>query len=65
MYEVYLVWDEQLHAICVAKVVRPDQVEDEQVLKELAAEAAVLERLAHPVIVRGFDAVPEGRIPTC
>ncbi len=63
MYEVYLVWDEQLHAICVAKIVRPDQVEDEHVLKELAAEAAALERLAHPVIVRGFAAVPEGAHP--
>ena len=63
MYEVFLVWDEQLHAICVAKVVRPDQVEDERVLKELAAEAAALERLAHPVIVRGFAAVLEGAHP--
>lgn len=63
MYEVYLVWDELLHAICVAKVVRPDQVDDEYAANELAAEVATLERLAHPVIVRAFDAVLEGAHP--
>jgi eukaryotic-like serine/threonine-protein kinase len=63
LYEVYLVWDELLHAICVAKVVRPDQVSDEHALSELRAEAELLERLAHPVIVRGFDVVLEGPHP--
>jgi eukaryotic-like serine/threonine-protein kinase len=57
MYEVYLVWDELLHAICVAKIVRPDQVDDEHALEDLRDEAGILERLAHPAIVRGFDAV--------
>src|SRR5918994_5110642 len=63
LYEVYLVWDELLHAICVAKMVRPDQVSDEHALSDLRAEAEILERLAQPVIVRGFDAVPEGPHP--
>jgi eukaryotic-like serine/threonine-protein kinase len=63
LYEVYLVWDEHLHAICVAKLVRPDQVEDEHALDEIREEAALLERLQHPVIVRGFDAVLEGQHP--
>ena len=54
LYEVYLVWDELLHAICVAKLVRPGQVSDEHALSDLRAEAEILERLAHPVIVRGF-----------
>jgi eukaryotic-like serine/threonine-protein kinase len=63
LYQVYLVWDELLHAICVAKVVRPDQVDDDHALTELEAEAAMLERLAHPVIVRGFDSVLEGPHP--
>jgi eukaryotic-like serine/threonine-protein kinase len=63
LYEVYLVWDELMHAVCVAKVIRPDEVGDEHAARELAAEAEILGRLAHPVIVRGFDAVLDGPHP--
>jgi serine/threonine protein kinase len=62
-YEVYLVWDGHLFSLCVAKVLRPDQVEEERALRDLGQEAAVLEALAHPVIVRAFDAVLEGPHP--
>lgn len=62
-YEVYLVWDEKLFSLAVAKVLRPDQVGDERALRELAEEVEVLERVAHPAIVRGFDAVLEGPGP--
>jgi eukaryotic-like serine/threonine-protein kinase len=62
-YEVYLVWDEVMFAICVAKVLRPDHTQDERALRDLRREAEILERLAHPVIVRGFDAVVEGPHP--
>lgn len=63
LYEVHLVWDETLHAIVVAKLVRPDQVDDPKALEDLRDEWAVLARLAHPVIVRGFDAVVDGPHP--
>jgi eukaryotic-like serine/threonine-protein kinase len=62
-YEVFLVWDDMMHAICVAKLLRPDQAEDEKALRDLGEEAALLERIAHPVIVRGFDAVLDGAYP--
>jgi serine/threonine protein kinase len=62
-YEVFLVWDARMFAICVAKVLRPDHVDDERALRDLAEEAEILDRLAHPVIVRGFDAVLEGPHP--
>jgi eukaryotic-like serine/threonine-protein kinase len=62
-YEALLVWDDRLFAILVAKVLRPDQAEDEHALRELRREAEALERLAHPVIVRGFDAVLDGPHP--
>jgi eukaryotic-like serine/threonine-protein kinase len=62
-YEAMLVWDEHLHAIVVAKVIRPGQVEDEKALRDLRAEAEALARLAHPVVVRGFGAVLEGPHP--
>ena len=62
-YEVFLVWDEHRLAVLVAKVLRPGVASDPAVLRELAAEGAVLARLAHPVVVRGFDVVTEGRFP--
>ena len=34
-----------------------DQVEDEDALRDLSEEAEMLASVAHPVIVRGFDAV--------
>ena len=63
LYEVHLVWDERMHAILVAKVIRPDLVEDPEAIEDLEQEAEVLGALAHPVIVRGFDAVAEGPHP--
>jgi eukaryotic-like serine/threonine-protein kinase len=62
-FEVMLVWDDRLFAIMVAKVVRPDQADSSKAVRELREEAEALERLAHPVLVRGFDAVLEGPHP--
>ena len=62
-YEVHLVWDDRFYALMVAKLLRPDQVEDERALRELRQEAEALAHLTHPVIVRGFDAVLEGSHP--
>lgn len=59
LYEVYLVWDERLHSIMVAKVIRPDRARDRHALEDLREEAEALDRLAHPVIVRGFAAVTD------
>jgi serine/threonine protein kinase len=47
----------------VAKLVRPDQAGDPAALRDLSREAEALARLSHPVIVRGFDAVTDGRFP--
>ena len=62
-YDVYLVWDDHRLAVLVAKVLRPDQVSEPGALRDLRAEAGMLNRLAHPVLVRGFDAVADGRYP--
>lgn len=56
-YEAYLVWDESMLASMVAKLLRPDQAEDEVALRALRREADALGALSHPVILRGFDAV--------
>jgi serine/threonine protein kinase len=62
-YEVLLAWDDRLFALVVAKVLRPHLVNEEAYREELRDEAEALERLAHPVIVRGFDAVLDGPHP--
>jgi eukaryotic-like serine/threonine-protein kinase len=62
-YEACLVWDDALFALAVAKVLRPDQVEDEKALRDLGREVKVLESLAHPSLVRCFDAVLGGPHP--
>lgn len=62
-YEVFLVWDERLLALAVAKVLRPDQVADPRALAELRREAELLARLAHPGLVRGLGAVLDGPRP--
>ncbi|HUC06764.1 MAG TPA: hypothetical protein VMR96_01630, partial [Solirubrobacterales bacterium] len=62
-YEACLVWDDSLFALAVAKVLRPDQVEDEKALRDLGREVEVLESLSHPSLVRCFDAVLGGDHP--
>jgi eukaryotic-like serine/threonine-protein kinase len=62
-YEVYLVWDDRLFSLMVAKILRPSASTDDRALYELQREAEMLERLAHPVIVRGFGAVLDGPHP--
>jgi eukaryotic-like serine/threonine-protein kinase len=62
-YEVFLVWDDHRLAVLVAKLLRPELASDPAALRELAEEGDALSRLAHPVLVRGFDVVEGGRFP--
>lgn len=62
-YEAYLAWDENLFAPVVVKAVRPGRVDDHVTIRGLEREARTLRRLNHPVIVRVFDAVPDGPRP--
>src|SRR4051794_39620233 len=59
LYEAYLVWDDRLFSLAVAKVVRPDRAEDPEALRQVRSEAEVLARLAHPVVLRSFDSALE------
>jgi eukaryotic-like serine/threonine-protein kinase len=61
-YEAYLAWDEELHALVVAKL-RPALADDDSALSGLAAEAGLLARLQHPVIVCSFEAALDGERP--
>jgi serine/threonine protein kinase len=62
-YEVFLVWDEHRLAVLVAKLLRPDAVASRHGRHELVQEAEALGALAHPVLLRGFDAIADGRFP--
>ena len=62
-YEVMLVWDDRLFSIMVAKVVRPSRLEDEGTMRGLQREAEALLNLAHPCLIRVFDAVLEAPYP--
>lgn len=62
-YEVLLVWDDARFAVLVAKLLRPDQIGHAIAGRDLRREADALQRLAHPVLVRGFDAVLAGPFP--
>jgi serine/threonine protein kinase len=62
-YEAYLTWDEELHTLVVVKVVRPGRTSQAGTLAGLAGEAEALSRLAHPSLVRCFDAVLDGERP--
>lgn len=62
-YEAYLAWDENMHSIVVAKLLRPHVVGDERALRGLVKEADMLAALDHPVLLRCFDAVSDGDRP--
>lgn len=62
-YEAYLAWDDQLLFVVVAKLIRPDQVDNRDALEQLRREAVALERLDHPVVVRGYGAIIDGPRP--
>jgi serine/threonine protein kinase len=62
-YEVFLVWDDDLGVEAVAKILRPDRVDDESAVNALRREAALLERLEHPTLVRGLGSILEGPFP--
>jgi serine/threonine protein kinase len=47
----------------VAKLLRPDQAGDPAALRALEAEARMLGRLAHPMLVRAFGAELDGERP--
>ena len=62
-YEAYLAWAGRLRTLVVVKVVRPDQVADQRALEGVRREAAMLRRLAHPLLLRSFGATLDGDRP--
>ena len=61
--QVYLVWDEPLHRLLVAKVLRRNLVGDDRAVRGLRHELQALETLAHPGLARAAGARLDGRHP--
>src|SRR5918992_6010636 len=62
-YQAYIAHSEHLRALVVVKVVRDELVEDAGVLAGLRGEARMLDRLGHPMLLRGFGSVLDGPRP--
>jgi len=62
-YETYVARDDRLGCHVVAKVLRPDRLDDRSAHEGLAAEAEMLIRLRHPVIVRSLDEALDAPLP--
>jgi serine/threonine protein kinase len=53
--DVYEVWSEDRGCVCVAKVLRPDHLDDRSSRRRLLREGRLLLRLSHPYIVRAYE----------
>lgn len=53
--DVYEAWCDRRACTVMIKVPRPDRLRDERVRADLLKEGALLVRLAHPAIVRGYE----------
>ena len=62
-YEVYLVWDQRHFSVMVAKILRPDLVEEGYALRGLRREMEALEALAHPGPAARVRRVHRGAAP--
>jgi len=62
MADVYKVWDHQRAVHLAAKVLKEDLVWDEDLLRRFEQEAAVLQELQHPHIVRLYGLEREGTV---
>ena len=62
-YEAYVVWDDAMLTLVVAKVLRPQAVESPPARAALAREAKALDSLSHPALVRSFGHELDGERP--
>ena len=59
--DVYDVWSEERHALCVAKVARPDRADDAGTRRRLRREGRLLLRVTHPHVVRAYELLERPR----
>jgi serine/threonine protein kinase len=57
--DIYDSWSLDRDAACVVKIVRPDRLEDADVVERSRSEGVLLDSLSHPNIVRAYEYHPE------
>jgi serine/threonine protein kinase len=62
-HEVFLAWDDERYTVVAVKLALPHLTGDERIRRSLAAEAALLQRLDHPVLPRCFGVDVDGDRP--
>lgn len=62
-YQAFLTWNERLLCPTVVKILRPDLVDSDSARRSIAGEAALLEKLEHPYLLRLFAADTDGPRP--
>ena len=62
-YQAFLVWNEDLLAPTVVKILRPDLVADDGARRSIAKEGELLRRIDHPYFMRLLDADTDGERP--
>jgi serine/threonine protein kinase len=60
--DVYEVFSARRLCSCIAKTIRPDRAQAESVHARLLLEGHLLQTLAHPMLLRGFDTISEPRL---
>jgi serine/threonine protein kinase len=55
--DAYAVWSEERDCLCVVKALRPDRLDDRASRRRLRREGRLVERLAHPHIVRAYELI--------
>ena len=60
--DVYEVFSAHRLCSCIAKTVRPDRANVERVRARLRLEGHLLQTLAHPMLLRGFETISEPRL---
>ena len=55
--DAYGVWSSERDCLCVAKVLRPDRLDDRRSRRRLRGEGRLVMQLAHPHIVRGYELI--------
>ena len=56
-FDVYEVWSEERGCGCIAKVPRPDRLDDRSTLRRLRREGRLLLDLTHPHIARAYELI--------
>lgn len=62
-YQAFLIWNEDLLAPTVVKILRPDLVDDEGARRSIAKEGELLRRIDHPYFMRLLAADTDGPAP--